>query len=164
MSTTLLERFYSKVDKNGPVPEHRSELGACWIWTARLSPIGYGEFWFEGRMHGAHRVAWFLEHGSWPDPCALHACDNRACVRVTSHLFEGSQVENIADRDTKGRTVVPSQRGVAHSQAKLNEALVRQIRAAIASGESQPSIALRLGVSRSAINNVANGYCWGHVQ
>jgi|SRR5580658_5854190 hypothetical protein len=25
------ERFWSKVDKNGPVPSHRPELGQCWI-------------------------------------------------------------------------------------------------------------------------------------
>jgi hypothetical protein len=29
-----IERFWSKVDRNGPVPEHRPELGPCWVWTA----------------------------------------------------------------------------------------------------------------------------------
>jgi hypothetical protein len=29
---TLEERFWEKVDKNGPVPAHRPELGPCWVW------------------------------------------------------------------------------------------------------------------------------------
>ena len=32
--STLEERFWRKVDKNGPIPEHRPELGPCWVWTA----------------------------------------------------------------------------------------------------------------------------------
>ena|ERR1700694_1946906 len=29
-------RFWLKVNQNGPVPEHRPELGPCWVWTAAL--------------------------------------------------------------------------------------------------------------------------------
>ena len=28
---TLAERFWAKVNKDGPVPEHRPDLGPCWI-------------------------------------------------------------------------------------------------------------------------------------
>lgn len=34
--------------------------------------------------------------------CALHTCDNPQCVNP-SHLFVGTQQDNIRDRDTKGR-------------------------------------------------------------
>ena len=31
------ERFWPKVDKNGPVPEPHPELGPCWVWTGAKS-------------------------------------------------------------------------------------------------------------------------------
>src|ERR1035437_916757 len=33
-SGTEAERFWAKVDRNGPVPAHRPELGPCWVWEA----------------------------------------------------------------------------------------------------------------------------------
>lgn len=33
-TATDLQRFWSKVDKGGPVPPHRLELGPCWLWIA----------------------------------------------------------------------------------------------------------------------------------
>ena len=43
----LEDRFWAKVDKNGPVPAHRPELGPCWIWTAARFKRGYGKFGVE---------------------------------------------------------------------------------------------------------------------
>lgn len=34
--------------------------------------------------------------------CVLHTCDTPGCVRP-SHLWLGTQLENIADRESKGR-------------------------------------------------------------
>jgi hypothetical protein len=28
----IIERFWAKVNKDGPIPEHCSELGKCWVW------------------------------------------------------------------------------------------------------------------------------------
>lgn len=70
--SSLADRFWSKVNTSGE----------CWTWTASYGVYGYGQFMFEGRPHGAHRIAWLLEHGSFPmDGCELdHLCRNRACV------------------------------------------------------------------------------------
>ena len=75
----------------------------CWEWLAAKNANGYGVFGLaEGRIRLAHRVAWWLEKGNWPDQHLLRRCDNPACVRP-SHLFVGSQADNMADKLAKGR-------------------------------------------------------------
>jgi hypothetical protein len=107
---TLEARFWAKVDKNGPVPAHRPELGPCWIWTgAKLG--GYGVF---GRPQiTASRLAlqWAIGRELEPDEWALHHCDNPPCVR-SSHLFIGTSADNSADRDAKGRGLAGRDRPV----------------------------------------------------
>jgi hypothetical protein len=102
-STPWPKRFWDKVDKNGPTPEHCPELGQCWIWKgAKKHGTSYGLVKFLGKPMRAHRVAWFIIHGEWPSECILHRCDNPPCVR-DSHLFDGTQADNMADRYNKGR-------------------------------------------------------------
>lgn len=91
--------FWSHVDKNGPVPAHRPELGPCWLWTGKPSAHGYGRY----RGIGAHRVALELTKGHLGDNrCSLHECDTRMCCRP-DHLFEGTKRENNLDMIAKGR-------------------------------------------------------------
>lgn len=109
----LAERFWPKVDKNGPVAPHRPELGPCWMWTGGTDKKGYGRISIGRRSSGgmvvAHRVAFLLEHGRWPEPCALHHCDNPSCVRP-EHLFEGTKSDNMRDCARKGRLVLPKRK------------------------------------------------------
>jgi hypothetical protein len=111
-----IDRFWSKVDKDGPIPKHRPELGNCWIWLAGRSKLetgGYGVMrWpMDKSSKHAHRISWFIQHGEWPVPCALHRCDNPVCVRV-KHLFEGTRADNVIDMCAKGRQNAP--RGLDH--------------------------------------------------
>lgn len=96
------ERFWRKVDKNGPIPEHFPELGPCWVWTAATTPHGYGQFWNGERLVVAHRWLWTQRIGE-PDALLCHRCDNPPCVNL-AHLFEGSQTDNMRDMARKGRT------------------------------------------------------------
>ena len=103
---TIEERFWSKVNKNGPIIS--VDLGPCWIWTGARNGTGkdrYGIFKFDtnpDRKMFAHRFAWFLATGGWPYPCALHHCDNPLCVRF-DHLWEGTHTDNRQDCIAKGR-------------------------------------------------------------
>lgn len=95
-------RFFAKT-----CPEPNT---GCLLWTGAVEPLmGYGAFWLgrdaDGRNlgnKGAHVVAFFLAHGRWPHPKCLHKCDTPACAEPT-HLFEGTQLENLRDMCAKGR-------------------------------------------------------------
>lgn len=165
-------RFWAKVEKNGPVPQHRPDLGPCWVWKRRLDKDGYGGFWLNGRNVRAHRVAWEWQHGPLADgELVLHACDTPACVRP-DHLFTGTQSVNVADKVTKGRQAKgdthPSRtqpgrlrRGERNAASKLDHARVESIRARFAAGGiSKAELARQAGVSDTQIGNIVRGKHW----
>jgi hypothetical protein len=157
-------RFWSKVDKDGPTPSHRPELGQCWVWTGTSLRFGYGSFYLQG--HGrvsAHRASFLFARGRWPDPCCLHACDRPSCVRP-SHLFEGTMADNVADMMQKRRFSVANKAiGERHHNTKLTVADVVAIRAAAGGGETHRSIASRFGVTRACISHIVRRIVWRHV-
>lgn len=95
------DRFWSRVDKAGPTPQHVPELGPCWVWGG-AGPSDYGWFYMDGRQFRPHRVSWFLHTGEWPKALLLHKCDNPPCVRP-EHLREGDYLTNNRDTVLKGR-------------------------------------------------------------
>lgn len=96
---TDAERFWSKVNKNGPI--HPVLGTCCWLCAAGADPH-YGVFSYHGVNVGAHRFAFFLKHGRWPKPCCCHKCDAQLCVN-DDHLFEGTYADNTQDAMSKGR-------------------------------------------------------------
>lgn len=98
----ISERFWKQVVKSS-APPHKPQLGSCYEWRGRSKVnTGYGTVRFGDRSRLAHRVSFYLHEGRWPEPQALHHCDNRLCVR-RSHLFEGTQADNMLDMASKGR-------------------------------------------------------------
>lgn len=89
-----IERFWSKVDKNGPIPEYAPHLGQCWLWTA-YSLEDYGRFMLvRGRSQMAHRISYETSIGPVPEGLVLdHLCRVRRCVRP-SHLEPVTNAEN----------------------------------------------------------------------
>lgn len=153
----VLERFFEKVRKTR----------GCWYWKASTAGRGYGVFYYEGRQQYSHRVSYQLFVGPIPDGVdILHHCDNPACVKP-SHLFEGTDIENVRDMIVKGRDrfnfrVNPpfgnkSAAGKPAWNRILNEKTALAIRQ---SGGTQAEIAAKYGVSRSHVSNIRRGHSW----
>jgi hypothetical protein len=85
--------------------EEKIQKETCWIWKAgKRGNNGYGGFRINATsIRLAHNVSYELYVGEIPKGMkVLHKCDNPLCVKP-SHLFLGTQQENIKDRDVKGR-------------------------------------------------------------
>jgi hypothetical protein len=88
----------------------------CWEWRGCLNPavkrgtktfLPYGKIQanIDGvtRQMTAHRVSYIMHYGAIPaGMCVLHRCDNASCVNPT-HLWLGTQLENVRDMFDKGR-------------------------------------------------------------
>ena len=76
----------------------------CLEWIGCANVNGYGRIWFNGRRVKTHRLAWMLVNGPIPDGIEIRhfICDNPPCCDL-AHLRPGTQADNMADMDAKGR-------------------------------------------------------------
>lgn len=77
-----IDRFWSKVDRHGPLPSWRPKLGYCWIWNAARDKDGYGRFTIKkGLMVMAHRFSFEIAYGPIDRNLQIdHLCRVRECV------------------------------------------------------------------------------------
>ena len=107
----------------------------CWEWTAGRAggKHRYGAIKHKGRVAPAHRISYMIHVGKIGDGLqVLHRCDNPGCVNP-SHLFLGSQKDNMTDMASEHR------RGL------------------------QNEIARAYGVHHSTIRRACSGTTWSHI-
>ncbi len=124
----------------------------------------YGKIMVNNIFWDAHRLVYTLIFGKIPDGLLVcHTCDNMACCNP-SHLFLGTQKENIADMIKKGR--YSSESGVGsgekHWNSKLTEEHVREIRRLLEIGKyTQQQLGTKFGVSQVTISDIKRKAVWG---
>lgn len=150
----ILERFHEHACK--------ADDNECWLWAGPLNDRGYGRI--NKNINGkwkalrAHRVSWMIYRGEIPEALQIcHKCDVRNCVNP-SHLFLGTQRDNMRDRDIKGRV----RRGATHAFAKLTDDDIINIRL-LAKTQSHTKIACHYKVSDSNISRIVNRHTWTHI-
>lgn len=171
LDETAARRLWGKVIKTD----------GCWIWTGYCNEAGYGIMMASlgGPRTRAHRVAFALTGRPFiGDGLVRHTCDNPPCVRP-DHLLCGTLWDNIADKLERGRQAKgensgyrkhperyvgrPTLRGEQHGCATFTEAEVIAIRAAHDGGETQVSIARRIGRPRRTVALIASRRTWRHL-
>lgn len=131
----------------------RLSLTGCWIWEGQAGPTGYGRFKLGATKVNATRAAYAICYGFTPaDRVVRHTCDNPHCVRP-DHLLLGTEADNAADRDGRGRLA----HGERAGGALLTEAAVRDVRRRRL---TQSQYAAKYGVSKSTVGKAQTGTNW----
>ncbi len=145
---SLQERFEEKFVKTD----------GCWEWTAVKLRGGYGQLSVVGRLQYAHRVAYQLYVGEIPDGLKVcHRCDNPACVNP-SHLFLGTQADNMRDCCNKGRFADRS--GERSGNAKLTTEQAKAIKTMRSEGARSDDLARLFKVSQSTVYRIIRCDIW----
>jgi hypothetical protein len=100
----LLKRTNTAPGEPLATPEKIERLGWCWPWYGALNNDGYGVIQGDGKaLVLVHRVALAaaLDRPIKRGLFACHKCNVRHCVRP-AHLYEGTKVENEADKHDRG--------------------------------------------------------------
>lgn len=130
----------------------------CLLWTGCVDKDGYGKIQVDGRSRRTHCVAWEEKNGPIPiGKNVLHRCDRPPCI-LDSHLFLGTQSENVVDKIAKGRQA--RNRGELAGSVKLTSEQVLRIRA---DKRSQSDISKDHGISRSTVSDVMRRKSWVHL-
>ena len=157
------DRFWAKVDKNGPIPEHAPELGRCWIWMASHSRK-YGNMQFRGSVKRTNRISWIIHNGEIPKGiCILHRCDNPLCVNP-AHLFTGTNYDNVIDRMKKGRGSHPVGELCGNSKLsidKVNE--IRKLHIENPKRWTYGALSNKFSTCRTNIRNIITRKTWKHI-
>ncbi len=87
------ENFFNKVNKDST---------GCHLWTGTTlrTTKGYGEYRVGDKMYRAHRVAYFLKHGSIDNTLEIdHLCKTTSCVNP-DHLELVTGKENLRRKNS----------------------------------------------------------------
>jgi DNA-binding MarR family transcriptional regulator len=141
---SIEERFWEKVDKSGE----------CWLWTAFITPKGYGRLAISRTKYRyAHHLAWEFAHGGKPEDGLIIShiteCPNRHCVNP----------EHLVATTRKGMTALMIERGNGRDvKYKLTFEQMSAIREMYVTGNySVQSIAEHFGVTPSYVYKALRG-------
>lgn len=155
VTPALRARFEAKVDRTTPHPK------GCWLWVGGLRQ-GYGAIKHDGKVLGAHVVAYVLANGPVPDGrLVTHDCDERACCNP-DHLQAGTFSSN--SREAFDRRGVNVTRGEKSPTAYFTNNDVQLLRAYhMLRKYSYVRLSRLLGGNKNTIKNILYRKNWQHL-
>lgn len=150
---TEVARFLKRVEKLGK--------DECWNWQGSRQAKWHGQWRnSSGAIEPTHRAAWRLFVGVIPDGLhILHRCDNPICTNP-SHLFLGTQSDNMKDMWLKRRGRPGVSLGVKHGMSKLTPDQVADIRY---SGSPGSELAKKYSISQTTVCDIRKRRSWNHI-
>ena len=132
----------------------------CILWTGTKRPDGYGLVQYKGQQDLAHRFAYINAYGPIPKGMVVcHKCDVTDCINP-SHLFIGSQADNVEDCRKKGRVNF----GENHWNSKLTVEAVLDIKTHLRNKTMRGvALAKKYGVTAAVIYHIKAGRLWCHI-
>jgi Mor family transcriptional regulator len=159
---TAEERFWIDVNKNGQTMPHMTT--ACWEWIGYIDlDQGYGIFCIPGnkRPVRAHRFSYEIANSKITnDLCVCHQCDNRRCVNP-SHLWLGTNADNMADMISKGRA--KGAPGIKNANSKFADKDVIQMRSEWSNGATVRDLSIKYNSLDQEIWKICTGRTWKHL-
>jgi hypothetical protein len=169
-----------KVNRVGYAAAHRLIAAGLWIINAEAGTItgsrfgkqiGHGKPGYyvkvQVRENGArvgfvfiHRLVWEHVHGPIPDGLEIN---HRNAIKNDNRLANLELVTPGANLEHAFALGLITLQGEHNNNAKFTDQDVREIRQALASGETGGALARRYGVSKSTISLIRNGHRWPHV-
>lgn len=151
-SPEFAERFWGRVQPGGD--------DDCWPWMRACQTKGYGQIYIGETAHRAHRMAFRLAKGRWPN-VVCHSCDNPICCNP-NHLVDGTHKQNMEERSARGRH--NCQKGEQCGRSKLTEVQVLSIRSDHASGfTNQRLLSEKYNCSQAMVSMIVTRKNWTHI-
>lgn len=145
MQSHIIDRFWAKVDKNGPLWDGNR----CWLWTAAQDGRGYGHLRLEGRTRKAHRLAYEWLVGPIPSGLEIdHLCQRPLCVNPQHlELVPHSQNVRRGNSGARNRAKTHCPRGHSYDgpDMRINIAGSRYCLACMRTGPRKPTLSCPQG-------------------
>lgn len=152
----VLDKDYEERIKVKILENIKIDGKGCWLWQGTKHRQGYGLISYNRKPSLLHRVSWIVYIGELPKGMKIcHSCDVPSCCNP-SHLFLGTQKDNINDANKKGRL----KPGILPIRNKLNWDQVQEIKRLHSIGINRKELRQKFHVSQTCIAKILRGDSW----